>query len=311
MIPPAPIIVARHGSRAQLWLAMTLTPVPPGRKPRDDEIDMYGLTHVGKVRKDNQDQFLMALIHKRLNVVLTSLTSEQRDALSGEERVGGLAMVADGVGGGEGGAEASATALEAVTEYVKQSAACFYRGDHAEAQFIDELQAAATRAHQAILHRRSAAGVRGTMATTLTLWFGVWPASYLLQVGDSRYYLLRDGQLRQLSRDQTMAQDLVDEGVLSRTAAFRTQFANVLSSALGAENTVPVVTRVSQRWDQVGLLCSDGLTKHVSDERIEHRLRTMTSAKQVCEQLLQDALDGGGSDNITVVVGRFVPKGPI
>ena len=56
------------------------------------------------------------------------------------------------------------------------------------------------------------------------------------------------------------------------------------------------------------LLCSDGLTKHVSDERIADRLRTMTSAKQVCEQLLQDALEGGGSDNITMIVGRAVPK---
>jgi protein phosphatase len=272
---------------------------------------MWGLTHKGKVRPDNQDQFLLALIHKRLSVAMTSLAEDQRNALSGEERIGGLAMVADGVGGGEGGAEASATALETVTEYVKQSTACFYRGDHGEAEFIDELQAAAARAHKAILDRRSAAGRSGTMATTLTMWFGVWPLSYLLQVGDSRYYLLRDNQLRQVSRDQTMAQDLVDEGVLTRTAAFRTQFANVLSSALGAENAAPVVTRIAQRWDQVGLLCSDGLTKHVSDERIEHRLKTMTSAKQVCEQLLQDALDGGGSDNITIIVGRFVAKGPI
>ena len=290
---------------------MTATPVPPARKPRDDEIDVYGITHVGKVRKENQDQFLIALIHRRLNVVLTSLTEQQRDALSGEDRIGGLVMVADGVGGGEGGAEASATALEAATEYVRQSTACFYRGDHADAEFIDELQAAATRAHQAIVARRDEAGRRGTMATTLTLWFGVWPAAYLLQVGDSRFYLFRDNQLRQISRDQTMAQDLVDEGVLTRTAAFRTQFANVLSSALGADIAAPVVTRLTSRWDQVGLLCTDGLTKHVSDERIAERLRTMTSAKQVCEQLLQDALDGGGTDNITLSVGRFVAKGPI
>lgn len=287
---------------------MTHTPLPPDRKPRDDEIDTYGLTHKGKVRVENQDQFLLALIHRRLNVVLTSLSPEQRDALSGEERIGGMAMVADGVGGGEGGAEASATALESVTEYVKHSSACFYRGDHAENEFIDELQTAATRAHQAILDRRTAAGRSGTMATTLTMWFGVWPMSYLLQVGDSRYYLLRDNQLRQLSRDQTMAQDLVDQGVLTRTAAFRTQFANVLSSALGAENAAPVVTRIAQRWDQVGLLCSDGLTKHVSDARIEECLRGMTSAKQVCEQLLQEALDGGGTDNVTIIVGRFVRK---
>jgi serine/threonine protein phosphatase PrpC len=286
------------------------TPIPPQRKPRDDEIDTFGITHVGKVRRENQDQFLIALLHRRITVAMTSLSESQRAALSGDERVGAFAMVADGVGGGEGGAEASAAALEAVTEYVKQSSACFYRGDSAEEEFINELEAAANRAHKAILAARDAAGRKGTMATTLTLWFGTWPKAYLLQVGDSRFYLFRSDRLRQVSRDQTMAQDLVDEGVLTRTAAFRTQFANVLSSALGAEVAMPVVTRLTQEWGSVGLLCSDGLTKHVSDERIEHRLRTMTSAKQVCEQLLQDALDGGGTDNITIIVGRPLAKDP-
>src|SRR5690242_9959522 len=108
---------------------MALTPVPETRKPRDDEIDTYGITHVGKVRKENQDQFLIALLHRRITVALTSLSEAQRTAMSGDERVGAFAMVADGVGGGEGGAEASAAALEAVTEYVRQSSACFYRGD--------------------------------------------------------------------------------------------------------------------------------------------------------------------------------------
>jgi protein phosphatase len=70
-----------------------------------------------------------------------------------------------------------------------------------------------------------------------------------------------------------------------------------------------VVTRLQAEWGNVHLLCSDGLTKHVSDERIAERIASMTSAKQVCEQLVQDALDGGGSDNITIIVGRQVPKG--
>jgi serine/threonine protein phosphatase PrpC len=68
------------------------------------------------------------------------------------------------------------------------------------------------------------------------------------------------------------------------------------------------VTRLRAEWDNVHLLCSDGLTKHVSDERIAERLANMTSAKQVCEQLVQDALDGGGTDNITIIVGRQIPR---
>ena len=145
------------------------------------------------------------------------------------------------------------------------------------------------------------------MATTLTLFMGVWPAYYLVQLGDSRYYLWREGRLTQVTRDQTLANDLVDQGILSRAQAPHTQFAHVLSSALGADTPEPVVTRLRAEWDSVHLLCSDGLTKHVSDEKIAERLRTMTSSKQVCEQLLQDALDAGGTDNITIIVG-WSPK---
>ena len=147
-----------------------------------------------------------------------------------------------------------------------------------------------------------------SMATTLTLFLGVWPRAYLLQLGDSRCYLMREGTLTQITRDQTMAQELVDQGVLTRTEAPRTRWAHVLSSAIGGHQTAPVVTRVESVWNQVILLCSDGLTKHVSDERLAERLRTMTSAKQVCEALLEDALADGGTDNIAIIVGRAVKK---
>jgi protein phosphatase len=146
------------------------------------------------------------------------------------------------------------------------------------------------------------------MATTLTLFLSMWPWYYVLQVGDSRYYLFRDGHLTQITRDQTMAQDLVDQGVLKRAEAEQSRLAHVLSSAIGGPHTMPVVTRLRADWRNVHLMCSDGLTKHVSDERIAERLATMTSARQVCEALLQDALDGGGSDNISIIVGRVVPK---
>ena len=164
------------------------------------------------------------------------------------------------------------------------------------------------RAHNAVLQRRADRGVIGTMATTLTLFIGVWPTYYLLQLGDSRYYMWRDGKLRQVTRDQTMAQDLVDEGVMTRAAAARTPMANVLSSAIGGDTTVPAVTRLHSDWGIVHLLCSDGLTRHVSDERIAQVIGSMTSSKQACEQLLQEALDGGGTDNITLIVGATKPK---
>jgi protein phosphatase len=290
-----------------------MTPMTPGhmRKPNADEIDVFGLTHPGKVRRQNQDAFLIASIHRTVNVHLTNISLESRASIGGDERLAFLSMVADGVGGGEGGADASATALEAALEYALYGMECYNGRQHDDAAFIDQMQSAAMKAHEAVRAKRAAARYEGTMATTLTLWLGAWPASYLVQVGDSRCYVFREDTLHQVSRDQTLAEDLIDAGVLTRAAADRSRFADVLSSAIGAETATPVVTRMMQAWGNVGLLCSDGLTKHVSDDQIAHRLRTMTGAKQVCEQLVQDALDGGGTDNITVLVGRALPKSPV
>ncbi len=286
---------------------MSETASPP-RKPRDDEMDVFGLSHAGLVRKENQDHYLMATFHKRINVISTNLPNlEQRFPL-GEQRLAYVAMVADGVGGGVGGGEASAIALESIMRYVDGSVTVYYGAKANAAEFIDLLQSAAMQAHDEVRARRDAQQLRGTMATTLTLYIGVWPTYYLLQVGDSRYYVWRDGVLSQLTRDQTMAQDLVDDGILSASKAGNSPMAHVLSSAIGADRTIPVVTRLDADWQNVHLLCSDGLTKHVPDTRIAEVLGSMTSAKQAAEQLMQEALDGGGSDNITIIVGRTTPR---
>jgi protein phosphatase len=287
---------------------MTSASVTSTRKPQDAEIDVYGLTHPGLVRGTNQDHFLIASLHKTVEVHRTSLPAVEQ--LPQSERLAFLAMVADGVGGSAAGEAASRLAVQRVTEYVAQSMRCFYTADeHDEQAFHAALQEAALRCHESVVAEAGADADLQGMATTLTLWLGVWPRAYLLQVGDSRCYLLRDGALTQLSRDQTMAQELVDQGVLRRTEAFNTRWANVLSSSIGGRQTAPLVTRMEQDWGNVGLLCSDGLTKHVSDDRIHERLASMTSARQVCEALLQDALDDGGTDNVTIIVGRTVGRG--
>jgi PPM family protein phosphatase len=278
-----------------------------GRKPRDDEIDAFGLTHPGKVRRSNQDHFLIASLRKQMEVHVTSLPGPGQ--LVAGERLAFLAMVADGVGGSPGGGEASRLAAEAITQYVTQSLECYYTADPTdEAAFPQALEEAALRCHMDVSRQAMDDPERAGMATTLTLWLGVWPRAYLLQVGDSRCYLLRDGELQQISRDQTMAQELLDQGVITRTDLLNTRWAGVLASAIGGPQAAPVVTRLDQVWGDVGLLCSDGLTKHVGDDRIRERLATMTSAKQACERLLEDALDAGGTDNITILVGRSVRK---
>jgi protein phosphatase len=278
------------------------------RKPRDEEVDFAGLTHTGKVRATNQDHFLICSLRKAVEIHDTSLADVSPLTRAGE-RMAFLAMIADGVGSGKKGGVASRLALENATLYATESMRCYHDADTSDDQaFLDALQDAAFQAHASVVAEAEADADQRGMATTLTLWMFVWPRSYLLQVGDSRCYLFRNDELTQISRDQTMAQALVDEGVLTQATAFKTKWANVLSSSIGGQQTAPVVTRLDQDWDNVSLLCSDGLTKHVPDEQIAHRLRTMTSSRQACEALIQDALDGGGTDNITVIVGRDVKK---
>ncbi len=279
--------------------------VQPPRKPFDDEIDVHGLTHPGKLRPSNEDHFLLASIHKRIRVLSTSLALEHLSAH--EDRLAFIAMVADGVGGLERGEEASATALEAALRYLGEGMDCYYRAEPGTDQFERDLVAAAMRAHEVVRSKAEGSGT-GPMATTLTLYMGVWPTYYLLQVGDSRYYQYRNGRLSLVTRDQTVAQELVDQGVLSAEAATKTKLAHVLSSSIGGDEAAPVVTRLDSEWGNAHLMCSDGLTKHVSDARIAEVLGSMTSAKQAAEQLLQDALDGGGTDNVTIIVGRTMPK---
>lgn len=281
--------------------------MPSTRKPTDAERDIYGLTHRGSVRSSNQDHFLICALRRHVDIALTSLPDGSRWPAT--ERLATLAMVADGVGGSSHGEEASRLAVEAVTEYVAQSMRAYYTADAAaEEDFVSALENAAMQTHARVVERAQADPSGRNMATTLTLYLGVWPRAYLLQLGDSRCYLMRDGVLTQITRDQTMAQELVDQGVLTRADAPRTRWAHVLSSAIGGHQTAPVVTRIEMAWNNVILLCSDGLSKHVSDEKITARLRSMTSAKQVCEQLLEDALADGGSDNITILVGRAVKQ---
>ena len=275
------------------------------RKPRDAELDVFGVTNVGKVRKQNQDHFLIASLHKHLAIHHTSIPLASLRT-GDTDRLAFLAMVADGVGGSAGGEEASRFALDAITAYITRSMHCYYTADpQDDAAFVEVLHEGALRVHSKLTQHGTAED-RAGMATTLTAFLGVWPRAYILQVGDSRYYTLRHDKLYQVSRDQTVAEDLIDAGVIKRSDPGHAKWSHVLSSAIGGPEASPVVTAIENDWGHVHLLCSDGLTKHVSDEQIAERLRTMISSHQACQALLQDALDAGGSDNITIIIGRAV-----
>jgi len=282
-------------------------PAGTDRRPREDEIDAHGVTHPGKVRRDNQDHYLLCSLRRQ--IVVRGSSIPQADTVLGteSERLAAMAMVADGVGGAAKGETASRVALTGIARYVSRSLRCYYRSEEGE-DFSETLQQGARECHEELRRLAEEESEHRGMATTLTLLLSVWPRAYLLQVGDSRCYLLRNGELTQITRDQTMAQEMVDLGIMKPEQVAGTRLEHTLTSSIGGSHNQPTVTRFDMNWGHVVLLCSDGLTRHVSDDRIREVLRSMTSARQACEALLQEALDGGGTDNITVVVARAVRR---
>jgi serine/threonine protein phosphatase PrpC len=266
-------------------------------------LDIYGLTDVGRRRSNNEDQFVVASLHKTLRFHQTSL--EQTSQLAANQSNAYLLMVADGVGGVGGGEQASEMAVETVSELVAQTTGCYYGFDVLqEDEFLSQLESAVRRANDVI--HGSFGGGKGP-ATTLTMATLVWPRAYFIHIGDSRFYYLHDGRLLQLTQDQTMGAMLVDAGVMDEEEAKRSSLDNVLSSALGGDID-PSIGLVDLDPDDILLLCTDGLVKHVPDEKISEILQNAPNAEVACHGLVDAALDGGGSDNVTVIVGRLAPS---
>jgi serine/threonine protein phosphatase PrpC len=274
-----------------------------GKRPTDDELDFFGITHEGKVRPDNQDHFLLATVHPQIVVHGSSLPDVDNLPLRGA-RFGSFALVADGVGGAASGSDAARLATESVARYVSSTLRCYSEmGSGKDDVLFKALKEAALQAHDAVRAEAASRPQQKRMATTLTMMLGVYPYIYFVQVGDSRAYYFQHGKLKQITRDQTIGQQLVDEGAMKQEHLARSPLKNVLSSAIGADEASPEVTRL-QLTDNTGalLLCSDGLTKHVSDQEIAECVAKRTSSEQLSRELLNLALDRGGSDNITIIV---------
>jgi protein phosphatase len=174
--------------------------------------------------------------------------------------------------------------------------------DH-EHEFLEQLEHAVRESHQRIY---AEGGGRGQgMATTLTMAVLMWPRAYLLHVGDSRAFYLHKGRLRQLTRDQTTGEYMVDAGAWTEEQARKAPTASALISALGGDDLTVAVGLVDLQPGDVLLLCTDGLTRHVTDERIAEVLARAADSASACSELVSGALEGGGSDNVTVVVARM------
>jgi protein phosphatase len=172
-----------------------------------------------------------------------------------------------------------------------------------EHDFLDPLRHAVHRAHDRLLVSFDTQQRQGP-ATTLTLALLVWPRVFLVHVGDSRAYHFRAGTLRRLTRDQTVGAYLVDRQAISEQQAARSGLNDVLSSALGAADMTPTVGVLDVEPGDVLLLCTDGLTKHLSEPQIAAALADAADVEATCEALIAQTLADGGRDNVTVVVAH-------
>jgi protein phosphatase len=267
-------------------------------------VDASGLTDVGLKRKLNEDHFVIASLQMSSDVRQTSLADQRVfDVLRGPEAL--LFVVADGVGGRPGGAQASETAVTALVDYLGRAAGCIHQLDvDREHEFLGQLEAAVQEAHQRVVAQSGGRPGQGP-ATTLTMAALVGARAYLIHVGDSRAFYLHKGRLKQLTRDQTTGEYMVDAGAWTEEQASKAPMGGTLVSALGGDELTVSVGLVDLQPGDVLLLCTDGLIRHVGDERIAEILGRAPDAETACRELVADALAGGGHDNVTVIVARM------
>jgi serine/threonine protein phosphatase PrpC len=271
-------------------------------------VDAFGLTDQGKKRDNNQDQFLVAELSKSMLIHQTSLPTKDHQRMVGGPQ-GKLFVVADGMGGHQGGDVASAVAVGSIINYVLDIMPWFYRLDEShEDDLIDEMKSALETCQQNVNRAAQNDTSRFQMGTTLTMAYVLWPRLYVVHAGDSRCYLFRGPDLEQITRDHTIAQQMVDRDVVSAEKSEQARWSHVLWNAVGggSEEISPEVYQAELQTGDTLLLCSDGLTRHVDDERIANHLMVQQSnVQEAARHLVGLANQEGGEDNITVVVARF------
>lgn len=273
--------------------------------PLDVELD--AITHQGLVRENNEDSYLTIRFGRSLERLSTSLDEyllEQNYSITGY----GL-LVADGMGGMAAGEVASRMAICKLVELVVDTSDWtleLKRNKDVKTVF----QRMTQRFYEIDRTLRDEAKYDDTlhgMGTTLTVAGLLGNDLVLGHVGDSRAYLLRGNTFRQLTRDHTLAQALIDAGVASSDDPAPRSMRHVLTAAIGSldERIEPQVQRFRLVSGDQLLLCTDGLTEMVDDELIAKTLRAASSAQAACQHLVDLALAGGGSDNVTIVLARF------
>jgi serine/threonine protein phosphatase PrpC len=266
----------------------------------DSQIEIAALTHPGLVREKNEDHYAVLRRYRSSAVVATSLQGEQ---MPGNEEVATwLLIVADGLGGHTSGEVASATAINAIITLSNSLSSWIMRPS--EDEFSERVNLYADAIQAALRDLAEQNPSLAGMATTITSVYLCGDQALVVNVGDSRTYLLRDQTIQQITDDHTIARQLQRGGV-SQSAAKR--FRNLVTRSFNTEASkveFDIFHLHLQPQDQL-LLCSDGLNDMVEDDLILQEVTRAGTPQEACKSLVLAALDAGGRDNVTTLLARI------
>ncbi|MCC9599602.1 protein phosphatase 2C domain-containing protein [Stieleria sp. JC731] len=273
------------------------------------ELLVAGRSDVGKKRRENQDHYLIADLRRQLTIRATDVNhSECGNELFGCQE-GHLLVVADGMGGHADGEKASRIAVEAAARYVLDMMQWFLKLTASdEDDFVEELSHCLVSIQQK-LWSQSNDGSR-SMGTTVTMAYVIPPKMYVVHAGDSRCYLIRDNEIRQLTTDHTIAQQMISDGGFEKDDPSLNHWRHVLWNCVGAGGNIvrPEAVRTQLSEGDRILLCSDGLSGVLDDETLLDVVANSPDCDQATEKLIQMANEAGGPDNITAVVSQVTAK---
>jgi protein phosphatase len=259
------------------------------------KVRVFGRTDVGQIREHNEDNFLVADLSRKTR----SLMEGDREQIVGDR--GTLLGVCDGMGGAAAGEVASQLAVDIIYEKLVQGEP---PSDHDELarRLVNAVEEAGIR----IFNEARADRTRRGMGTTATIAALMDSRLFVAQVGDSRAYVLRGDKFTQVSRDQSLVNQLIEAGQLTEEEAETFEHNNIILQALGTAETVQVdLTYVDLCKGDRLLVCSDGLSGMVRGDEMREVLLSTRDSLEACKELTDRANRAGGHDNITVIVAEF------
>lgn len=263
-------------------------------------IDLYASTNIGQERRNNEDNFLVADLTSK-NFWNAFQPTDKVIKLKLEKEL--LLAVSDGMGGALAGEVASQLAIDIVREQVIQIQ------EHIgfnRLPFYEQFRLAIELANKEIIYRAGKDVKCTGMGATFTGLGISQNTAYVAQVGDSRCYLIRNKEIKQISKDQSLVSQLLESGFITEEEVEHYYLRNVILQALGCQPYVSVVVnKFTLKEKDILLLCSDGLTSHIKNHEILSIINNSNNLQEATNVLIKLANERGGYDNITIVLAQI------